>query len=246
MLIVRDLSVYRGHIRAVDGVSFSVDAGEILVVLGANGAGKSTLLGAIAGIHPPAKGEIFLQERPLKGLPAEAVVKMGVSLVPENRQLFPSLTVRENILLGAFSRYARDKRFLHEDLSKILALFPGLEEKLDSPAHTLSGGLQQMVAIGRGLMARPRLLLMDEPSIGLAPLVVREIMQTIRHLKDQGHTVILVEQNARAALRIADRALIMGQGRIVLSGSPRALLQSTGLQSAYLGRSSDMRSASSS
>jgi len=244
VLTVRELSVRRGgHIRAVDGVSFSVEAGEILVILGANGAGKSTLLGSIAGLYRPERGEIILDGRPLNSLPPEEVVRLGVSLVPENRQLFPSLTVRDNILLGAFTRYGRDKRLLHGDILEILALFPGLKEKLDRPAHTLSGGLQQMVAIGRALMARPRLLLLDEPSIGLAPLVVREIMQTILRLKEQGHTVILVEQNARAALRIADRALIMEQGRVVLAGSPHTLLKDAGLRSAYLGRPDGSRSA---
>lgn len=235
MLSIRDLVVYRGHIQAISGVSFSVNPGEVKVVLGANGAGKSTLLGAIAGLYPPASGEILFNGKPLQGLSPEAIVRTGISLVPENRQLFPALSVRDNLLLGAFHRHRRDKKRLAEDLENVVCLFPALKEKLNLPAHTLSGGLQQMLAIGRGLMAKPALLLMDEPSVGLAPLVVREIMQTIRSLKEQGHTIVLVEQNARAALRIADRALILEQGRIRLSGKPQELYKSSSLYAAYLG-----------
>lgn len=235
MLNVRELAVYRGHIQALAGVSFSVNPGEAVVILGANGAGKSTLLGALAGLYPPARGEIFLDGKPLNGLPLEVIVRKGISLVPENRQLFPLLSVRDNLLLGAFHRYGREKKQVKEDLENVLSLFPALREKLNLPAHTLSGGLQQMVAIGRGLMAKPRLLLLDEPSIGLAPLVIREIMQTVRRLKEEGHTIILVEQNARAALKIADRALILERGRLVLSGKPAELVKSEALYTAYFG-----------
>ncbi|MEW6447788.1 MAG: ABC transporter ATP-binding protein [Bacillota bacterium] len=236
MLSIGDLVVYRGHIQALSGVSFSVNPGEVVVILGANGAGKSTLLGAVAGLYPPASGEIVFDGKPLHGLSPEAIVRTGISLVPENRRLFPTLNVRDNLVLGAFYRYRRDKRSLRHDLENVLNLFPALKEKLNLPAYTLSGGLQQMLAIGRGLMAKPKLLLMDEPSIGLAPLVVREIMQTIRSLKEQGHTIILVEQNARAALRIADRALVLEQGRITFSGIPEELAESSSLYAAYLGR----------
>lgn len=236
MLTAKNLVVRRGHVRALAGVSFSVSAGEVLVILGANGAGKSTLLGSIAGLYPPAAGELSLDGRPMNGLSPEAVVRKGISLVPENRELFPELSVRDNLLLGAFHRYRGDRKRLSEDLTRTLALFPALKEKLNRPARTLSGGLQQMVAIGRALMAGPRLLLMDEPSIGLAPLVVHEIMQTVRRLKEQGHTIILVEQNARAALRVGTRVLVMEQGTITFSGEPDEVAQSGSLQSAYLGR----------
>lgn len=236
MLTVRDLTVFRDHIQALNGVSFDVNAGDVLVVLGANGAGKSTLLGSIAGLYPPKSGEIVFKGNSLAGLSSEAIVRMGLCLIPENRQLFPLLSVRDNLLLGAFHRYPRDKELFQEDLANVLNLFPALKEKLYSSAQTLSGGLQQMVAIGRGLTAKPDLLLMDEPSIGLAPLVVREIMQTIRRLKEQGHTIILVEQNARAALSIADRALILERGRVTIAGTPNELAKSGSLYTAYLGK----------
>ena len=236
MLSVRNLTVFRGHIQALNSVSFGLNAGDVLVILGANGAGKSTLLGAIAGLYPPKSGEIIYQGNPITGLAPEVIVRKGLSLVPENRQLFPFLSVRDNLLLGAFHRYPRDKKKVKEDLENVLNLFPALKEKLDTPARTLSGGLQQMVAIGRGLTAKPQLLLMDEPSIGLAPLVVREIMQTIRRLKEQGHTIFLVEQNARAALSIADRALILERGKVTLSGVPGELAKSGSLYTAYLGQ----------
>jgi branched-chain amino acid transport system ATP-binding protein len=236
VLTVRNLTVFRGHIQALTDVSFDVGTGDVLVILGANGAGKSTLLGAIAGLYPPRNGEILLDGALLNGLSPEAIVRKGLCLVPENRQLFPFLSVRDNLLLGAFHRYRRNRKGLDGDLTKIVTLFPALQEKLNSPAHTLSGGLQQMVAIGRGLAADPRILLMDEPSIGLAPLVVKEIMQTIRRLKEQGHTIILVEQNARAALSVADRALVLERGRVTLSGTPGELTKSSGLFTAYLGK----------
>ncbi|MEW6726402.1 ABC transporter ATP-binding protein [Desulforudis sp. 1088] len=235
MLTARALTVYRGAIRALSDVSFEVKSGEVLVILGANGAGKSTLLGSIAGLYPPADGEIIFDGRMLNGLAPEVVVRLGISLVPENRELFPSLSVRDNLLLGAYHRYRLDKNNLDRDLSTVLHLFPGLQEKVNLPASTLSGGLQQMVAIGRALMAKPRLLLMDEPSIGLAPLVVREIMATVRSLKDDGHTIVLVEQNARAALPIADRVMVLEQGRITFCGEPGELARSGSLQHAYLG-----------
>jgi branched-chain amino acid transport system ATP-binding protein len=237
VLSVRNLSVLRGHIQALNSVSFDVEVGEVVVILGANGVGKSTLLGSIAGLYPPTGGEIRFDLDDLVGQPPERIVGMGISMVPEDRQLFPALSVRDNLMLGAFHRYRREKAVLPDDLAGVLSLFPALSEKLNQPAHTLSGGLQQMVAIGRALMAKPRLLLMDEPSIGLAPLVVREIMQTVRKLKMQGHTIVLVEQNARAALRVGDRVLIMEPGRVSFSGTPEEVAASGSLHTAYLGRS---------
>lgn len=236
MLTAENLTVRRGHIRALDSISFAVGVGEVVVVLGANGAGKSTLLGTTAGLYPPAGGRLHLDERLMNGLSPEAIVRRGISLVPENRELFPALSVRDNLMLGAFHRHRTARKDLKADLTRILVLFPALHEKLGQPARTLSGGLQQMVAIGRALMAGPRLLLMDEPSIGLAPLVVQEIMLTVRRLKEQGQTIILVEQNARAALRVADRVLVLERGRITFTGTPDEVKRAGRLQSAYLGR----------
>lgn len=238
LLSVKDLSVYRGHIRVLNNLEFTVGEGEIVAVLGANGAGKSTLVGTLAGLYPPATGEIILQDRVvLTGKPPEFVVRAGISLVPEHRQLFGGLSVYDNLILGSYHRYRRDRKELPEALENVFCLFPALREKKNKPAQTLSGGLQQMLAIGRGLMADPQLLLLDEPSMGLAPLVVREIMTTLSHLRTKGHTIILVEQNARAALRIADRAWVLERGRIALSGSAAELLQDTRVQTVYLGNS---------
>ncbi|MEW6457963.1 MAG: ABC transporter ATP-binding protein [Bacillota bacterium] len=236
MLAVKDLTVSRGHIRVLNGLTFSVSAGEIVAVLGANGAGKSTLVGTLAGLYPPSAGEITFQNQTLTGRPPEAVVHAGISLVPEHRQLFGGLSVRDNLILGAYHRYRAAKKELPQLLEDVYRLFPALREKQDKPAQTLSGGLQQMLAIGRGLMAAPRLLLLDEPSVGLAPLVVREIMTTLSELRAKGQTIILVEQNARAALKIADRAWVLERGRIALSDTAEKLREDARIQSAYLGR----------
>ncbi|ACA59206.1 ABC transporter related [Candidatus Desulforudis audaxviator MP104C] len=236
MLAVKDLTVSRGHIRVLNGLTFSVSAGEIVAVLGANGAGKSTLVGTLAGLYPPSAGEIIFQNQTLTGRSPEAVVHAGISLVPEHRQLFGGLSVRDNLILGAYHRYRAAKKELPQLLEDVYRLFPALREKQHKPAQTLSGGLQQMLAIGRGLMAAPRLLLLDEPSVGLAPLVVREIMTTLSELRAKGQTIILVEQNARAALRIADRAWVLERGRIALSDTAEKLREDARIQSAYLGR----------
>lgn len=236
MLAVKDLTVSRGHIRVLNGLTFSVSAGEIVAVLGANGAGKSTLVGTLAGLYPPSAGEIIFQNQTLTGRSPEAVVHAGISLVPEHRQLFGGLSVRDNLILGAYHRYRAAKKELPQLLEDVYRLFPALREKQHKPAQTLSGGLQQMLAIGRGLMAAPRLLLLDEPSVGLAPLVVREIMTTLSELRAKGQTIILVEQNARAALKIADRAWVLERGRIALSDTAEKLREDARIQSAYLGR----------
>lgn len=236
MLTVKGLTVSRGHIRVLNGLTFSVFSGEIVAVLGANGAGKSTLVGALAGLYPPAAGEVFFQNQALTGRPSEAMVHAGISLVPEHRQLFGGLSVRDNLILGAYHRYRAAKKELPHLLEDVYRLFPALREKQDKPAQTLSGGLQQMLAIGRGLMAAPRLLLLDEPSVGLAPLVVREIMTTLAELRAKGQTIILVEQNARAALKIADRAWVLERGRISLSDTAEKLRKDPRIQAAYLGR----------
>lgn len=236
MLEVKNLDVYHGWVQALRGVSFNVSKGEIVAIIGANGAGKSTLLGALAGLYRPQKGEILLKGKPVAGKPPEYMVRQGVSLAPERREIFNTLTVLDNLLLGAYHRYRAGKKEVIMDIEKTLELFPALKGREDHPAGTLSGGLQQMLAIGRGLMARPGLLLLDEPSAGLAPLVVREIMSTLANLKKTGVTIILVEQNTVAALKVAGRALVMERGQIVLSGSAKEIMGNPGVQQAYLGR----------
>jgi len=236
LLKVSGLEVYHGWVQALRGISFSITEGEMVAVLGANGAGKSTLLGALAGLHRPKNGDITLNGQSLSGRAPEYIVRQGVSLVPERREIFSSMTVYDNLLLGAYHRYRSSKDEVIMDIKKIFDLFPALVGREAHTAGTLSGGLQQMLAIGRGLMARPRLLLLDEPSIGLAPLVAREIMSTLSALKKTGVTIILVEQNTAAALKVADRALIMERGQIVLSGGTDEMMGNERVQQAYLGR----------
>ncbi len=236
MLEVKNLEVYHGWVQALRGVSLRVARGEMSAVLGLNGAGKSTLLGALAGLYKIKKGEVLLDGESLLGKPPHQIVKLGISLVPERREIFNSLTVIDNLLLGAYHRYRYEKNEVIIDVVKIMDLFSALRDKETHLAGTLSGGLQQMLAIGRGLMARPRLLLLDEPSVGLAPLVVREIMAALTALKKTGVTVILVEQNTAAALNVADRALVMERGEIVMDGNPRDMAANSRVQQAYLGR----------
>lgn len=243
MLTVKNLVVSHGWVQALNRVSLHTAAGELLAVLGANGAGKSTLLGAIAGLYRPAEGEIRLDGRPLTGSPPDVVVRHGVSLVPERREIFHTLSVLDNLLLGAYHRRRTAKEALLSEVKEVLEIFPALKGRERETAGTLSGGLQQMLAIGRGLMAHPRILLLDEPSVGLAPLVVKEIMATLRQLKDSGVTIVLVEQNTRAALKVADRALVMERGGIVLSGTPGDILEDARVQQAYLGRKPTGRAA---
>lgn len=236
MLDIIGLEVDHGWVRALRNLSLHIRQGEMVAVIGANGAGKSTLLGALAGLYKPAGGRILLNGRSVTGKPAEYMVRQGISLVPERREIFNSLTVRDNLLLGAYHHYRVIKDAVGEDVKRILELFPALRGRENNPAGTLSGGLQQMLAIGRGLMARPSLLLLDEPSAGLAPLVVREIMATLAGLKQTGMTIILVEQNTAAALKAADRALVMERGRIVLCGGSAEIMGNARVQQAYLGR----------
>lgn len=236
MLEVKNLKVYHGWVQALHGVSFNVSGGELVAVLGPNGAGKSTLLGALAGIYKPAGGEIILQGRPVTAKPPEYMVRQGIALVPERREIFSSLTVIDNLLLGAYHRSRYRMAEIRQDAGKMLELFPALRGREYQPAGTLSGGLQQMLAIGRGLMSRPSCLLLDEPSTGLAPLVVKEIMATLINLKKSGVAVVLVEQNTAAAMKAADRVLVMERGRLVLSGTAAEMLVDTRVQEAYLGR----------
>jgi branched-chain amino acid transport system ATP-binding protein len=231
-LEIRDVSVAYGVVRALDGVSLSVAEGEIVALVGSNCAGKSTLMKAIMGVVRPSRGAITLAGSPLGGLAVEAVVRRGVVLVPEGRGILGTLTVRENLRLGAYQR--RDAR-IAADLDQVAARFPVLRERLGQKAGSLSGGEQQMLAIARALMARPRLLLLDEPSLGLAPVVIASIFDMIASLARDGVTVLLVEQNAAEALRLAHRAYVLETGRVVLEGKASDLLQHERVREAYLG-----------
>ncbi len=239
MLDVNGLKVYHGHAQALRGVTFQAREGEIVAVLGANGAGKSTLLGTLSGIYNAKAGKILFNGKPLNRQSPGSIVKRGLILVPEHRQIFNELTVQDNLLLGAFHRYGKDKNTLRADLEKVLKIFPALQGKEQQTAGILSGGLQQMLAIGRGLMAKPKLLMLDEPSIGLAPMVVAEIMAVLSKLREDGTTIILVEQNAAAAFKVADRALVIERGQVVISGKPSELVNNERVQHAYLGRTRD-------
>jgi branched-chain amino acid transport system ATP-binding protein len=237
MLRVANLRVGYGRVEVLSGVSLHVDAGEIVALIGANGAGKSTLMNAVAGIVPSWSGSVSFQKASLEGKPAEEIAARGLVLVPEGRQIFADMSVAENLLLGAYARLrSRDRKNVDADREDILGLFPILRTRTDQAAGTLSGGEQQMLALGRALMGRPTLLLLDEPSIGLAPLVVRGIMDTVLALRSRGTTILLVEQNARAALSVADRGYVMEAGRIVLEGSARELSDNRDVQRAYLGK----------
>jgi branched-chain amino acid transport system ATP-binding protein len=237
MLRMRNVKCYYNKIRAINGVSLSVRAGELIALIGANGAGKSTLLQTLCGLIPRWEGEIFFERESLSGLKPQAIVKRGMCLVPEGRLLFPPMSVLENLKLGAYLRYRRrENEAIREDLETVMDLFPVLRERAKQPAGTLSGGEQQMIAIARALMARPRLLLLDEPTMGLAPFLVRMILDTLVQLKERGITVLLVEQNARAALQIADRGYVLENGRIVLEGAAVDLLADQDVKRAYLGR----------
>jgi branched-chain amino acid transport system ATP-binding protein len=232
MLAIQSLEVSYGAIRVLKGISFTVNAGQIVALLGANGAGKTTTLRAISGLATVDGGQILLEGENLVGLPPHVVIRKGLALCPEGRRLFANLTVNENLLLGG---YGRKKASRSEDLDWVLATFPRLKERLHQRAGTLSGGEQQMVAVGRALMSRPRLLLLDEPSLGLAPLLVGEVFRIITEINRRGTTVLLVEQNAHAALEIADYAYILENGRLMLEGRSADLLENSHLKAAYLG-----------
>ena len=237
MLRIRNLKCYYGKIRAINGVSLSVRKQELIALIGANGAGKSTLLQAICGLMNHWEGEMEFEKESLKGRKPPAIVKRGISLVPEGRLLFPPMSVTDNLKLGAYLRFRQgDQAAIADDLEKTLDMFPVLRERARQAAGTLSGGEQQMLAIGRALMARPRLLLLDEPSMGLAPFLVRLILDVLMKLKQEGMTVLLVEQNARAALQIADRGYVLENGRVVLDGPATELLADQDVKRAYLGR----------
>ncbi|MBI5442696.1 MAG: ABC transporter ATP-binding protein [Deltaproteobacteria bacterium] len=233
MLKVDGIETCYGPIAAVKGVSFEVDGGDIVTILGANGAGKSTIMRTISGLTPPARGRIEFLDRRIDRTPPEAIVRMGISHVPEGREIFPELTVRENLRVGAFTR--RDTREVVRDMEGVYEYFPVLKERADQLGGTLSGGEQQMLAIGRALMSRPKMLLLDEPSMGLAPLIVDEIFRIIRAIHDSGTSILLVEQNAVMALEVANKAHVLETGRIVVSGSAKELLENPEVSRAYLG-----------
>ncbi|HET7876390.1 MAG TPA: ABC transporter ATP-binding protein [Methylomirabilota bacterium] len=234
MLALEGVDVYYGDFRAVSGVSLRVGAGEIVTLVGANGSGKTTTLRAISGLLRPRAGRILFDGARVDGLEADQIVERGVVQVPEGRKLFPTLTVRENLLLGAYARRARPHRAL--TLDHVVSLFPILAERAEQSAGTLSGGEQQMLAIARALMARPRVLMLDEPSFGLAPKIVQEVFRVIRDIHAQGVTVLLVEQNVRQALLTSQRGYVLENGRVVLEGTGRELLESEATRKAYLGR----------
>ncbi|HYR51443.1 MAG TPA: ABC transporter ATP-binding protein [Candidatus Dormibacteraeota bacterium] len=233
LLALTDLHVHYGAIHALKGVSIVVDEGTIVTLVGANGAGKSTTLRAISGLIPPSRGEIQFRGKSLRGMKAHEIVRAGISHVPEGRIVFANLTVLENLELGAYLR--RDRAGIAEDLKKIFHLFPRLDERRRQSAGTLSGGEQQMLAIGRALMARPTVLLMDEPSLGLAPILVREIFSVIREIRSRGTTIVLVEQNARMALATADQGYVLETGAVCMADKAQALLNNPFVQEAYLG-----------
>jgi len=233
MLKINDINVYYGNIHALKGVSLDINEGEIVTLIGANGAGKSTLLKTVSGLLKPKQGDIIFGGRSIVGRAAQAIVKQGISHVPEGRRVFANMTVEENLELGAFLR--KDKEGIKKDMESVFERFPRLLERRKQLSGTLSGGEQQMLAMGRALMARPRLLLLDEPSMGLAPLLVKTIFKIIEDINQSGTTILLVEQNANMALSIANRAYVIETGRVVISGTADELNSSEQVKQAYLG-----------
>ena len=233
-LEIRDLHVSYGGIRALKGIDLTVEEGQIVTLIGANGAGKSTTLRAISGLQKPQSGSILYGGEELVGLPAKEIVRRGIIHVPEGRRVFPDMTVAENLKIGAFLR--KDKDGIASDMDYVYSLFPRLKERSWQPAGTLSGGEQQMLAVGRALMSRPKVLMMDEPSLGLAPLIVKDIFSIIRRVNADGITVLLIEQNANAALRIADYGYVLETGVIALTGTGEELLRHESVREAYLGK----------
>ncbi len=235
VLEIKDLHVYYGAIHAIKGISIKVPQGKIITLIGANGAGKTTTLSTISGLVKARSGKIFFNGVDITNKPAHAINRMGIAMVPEGRRIFPGLTVYENLMMGAYNR--KDKEGIKEDLEWIFSLFPRLKERLSQMGGTLSGGEQQMLAISRALMSRPRLLMMDEPSLGLAPILVEEVFEVIQKINKEGTTILLVEQNAYGALRISDYGYVLETGNIVLEGPSSELLENEMVKKAYLGMS---------
>jgi branched-chain amino acid transport system ATP-binding protein len=238
MLVVRDLCAGYGLSEVLVGASLEVKAGQVVALIGANGAGKTTTMRAVSGLVTPTRGEVLLDGQPVHGLGAARIARLGLAHSPEGRKVFAPLTAEDNLLLGAFRRLPRFfgfRRRAAQDLDRVYALFPRLAERRNQLAGTLSGGEQQMLAIGRALMAKPKVMLLDEPSMGLAPVIVQEVFETIRRLKTEGMTMLLVEQFARTALEVADRAYVMERGRIAMEGTPQELRRDERVIAAYLG-----------
>ncbi|MBF4694416.1 ABC transporter ATP-binding protein [Fusibacter ferrireducens] len=233
MLKIENIDVYYDKIHAIKNVSFEVRAGEVVSLIGANGAGKTTILKTISKLMEPTHGVILFDDQPLSKLAPHQMVYLGMAHVPEGRRVFAKMTVEENLYMGAYIR--KDKTHIEKDLERVFEYFPRLKERTSQPAGTLSGGEQQMLAIGRALMSKPKLLLMDEPSMGLAPLLVQEIFNIIQEIKKSGTTILLVEQNANQALQIADRAYVLETGKITMSGNAKELLNDESIKKAYLG-----------
>ena len=236
MIKIENINVFYGNIQAIKEVSLTILQGEIVALIGNNGAGKSTLLKAIVGLLRKQMGEIHFQNHQITKMPTSEIIRLGISLVPEGRRLLGPMSVIDNLKLGAYLRFGKEKdESIRKDLENVFQLFPRLKERRNQSAGTLSGGEQQMLAIARALMARPKAILMDEPSIGLAPLVVREIFRVIQGLKENGNTIFLAEQNARMALKISDRAYVLDLGRITLQGESSSLQESDAVKEMYLG-----------
>ncbi|RLC72280.1 MAG: ABC transporter ATP-binding protein [Chloroflexi bacterium] len=233
ILEVKDLNVFYGAIHALHGISFHVEEGEIVTLIGANGAGKSTTLNTICGILRPRQGQILFKGQDITKTPADQIVKLGISQVPEGRKIFAPLTVKENLEMGAFTR--SDKQGIQKSMERVFASFPRMKERLSQLGGTLSGGEQQMLAVSRGLMSDPKLLLLDEPSMGLAPILVEEIFDIIKEINEQGVSILLVEQNANMALQVAHRGYVLETGRIVLEGTAKELRANPQVKAAYLG-----------
>ena len=233
MLEVRDLQVYYGMIHAIKGISFDVNQGEVIALIGANGAGKTTTLHTITGLLAPKSGSVLFEGKDMTKVPAHKIVSMGMAHVPEGRRVFAELSVYENLKMGAYTR--KDKKEIEESLANVYKRFPRLEERKNQMAGTLSGGEQQMLAMGRALMSKPKIILMDEPSMGLSPIFVNEIFDIIRAVSESGTTVLLVEQNAKKALSISDRAYVLETGTITMSGKAKDLLEDEAVKKAYLG-----------
>ena len=233
MLEVRDLQVYYGMIHAIKGISFNVNQGEVIALIGANGAGKTTTLHTITGLLAPKSGSVLFEGKDITKVPAHKIVSMGMAHVPEGRRVFAELSVYENLKMGAYTR--KDKKEIEESLANVYKRFPRLEERKNQMAGTLSGGEQQMLAMGRALMSKPKIILMDEPSMGLSPIFVNEIFDIIRAVSESGTTVLLVEQNAKKALSISDRAYVLETGTITMSGKAKDLLEDEAVKKAYLG-----------
>lgn len=233
LLEVKELVVNYGVIQALKGISFSVEEGEVISLIGANGAGKTTTLATVSGMIAPVSGTVLLADKAVTHVPGHEIVSMGMAHVPEGRRVFPSLTVLENLKMGAYTR--KDKQEIEDTLTRVYKHFPRLHERVNQMAGTLSGGEQQMLAMGRALMSKPRIILMDEPSMGLSPILVEEIFTIIKEISSQGTTVLLVEQNAKKALSISDRAYVLETGSIVLEGKASELMNDPSIKKAYLG-----------